>query len=850
MNILLKHALRSALGGKIQATMIMLTVVVITSMLFIGFSMSDIFYSINIAEYDRASQGADMLLGDNLGNGETFSRARAEALLTDGVVFTEYFLKFQTIMKTETDSKVVLVESTDLSSYLENHKINFVSSLFNATSIADNTVMEYYPAIVGNAFAKKAELVVGDDIELYLPSYDIYAKLTIAFIAQDEGIFSSTVASNILVDFSSVSDITQVNAVYITFSNDSYYKTYETLLKDAFPAINVSEGNQESLVRSIVLNNTMLFAVGLVFIVAMMMLIQLTSYLIISRNRMSEMSVFKSIGASPAQVAIIMLLEVFLYGICGSLIGLVTGRLIMEISVTALLPVARNVINYNFWKYALSSLIAIAISVIACITPIIGASKRSIRDLTSVGYRYVKKPKPLVLIIISVILIVATFVLNYISGIATFIIIAFLAALLAFWIYFAVPYIIKAACFLIGKIFPKTDITLSTKTLVRNRGMHTITVLVAVIIAFSFIVGEVVNLVKTAVTPYNTRYTADYIVVTAQQHDALVYDTMKTRLQNLTGVEKVSYMNTGVLLLPGYTEENLDGYINTYGARDFDVIEMSSSGGLSALSRDKWEDVQHPVIISEELLIMNKWDIGDSIVFSSPSADYASEDFSFLIVGVDYTQTEYDRVMYIKYSDFSMMSTPVTFLVKASSELSSIDRFNLFIFLRDTAESFSMNGRKAGQTYALSFDEWAFAGNTSLYTGISSLLTLLQFAVYIISLLGLLNISIVTVFDRRRELLIYKYSGMSKRGYLLFSLGESIAIALTSGFIGILLTLVINQALPSIASLISKYPSFGNFPVLGFTVGIIISIAFTLIWSLIAVFNNASKKPVINERLF
>jgi len=58
--------------------------------------------------------------------------------------------------------------------------------------------------------------------------------------------------------------------------------------------------------------------------------------------------------------------------------------------------------------------------------------------------------------------------------------------------------------------------------------------------------------------------------------------------------------------------------------------------------------------------------------------------------------------------------------------------------------------------------------------------------VYIVAIIGILNMTIMTSYNRQNELDIYKISGMSDGDFLKFSFGEGLLIALTGGILGII----------------------------------------------------------------
>ena len=508
MKAFIRHILRSADGNKGQMAVIVLTIAVVTAMIFAAFSMYDVFFNVNIAEYDRVADGADMLLGTNGGTTEFFSRARVQRVIDSEpegeVVSVMYFAKINTILKTEEHSRTVLVEATDLEEYLAAHELRYVEEFTAETEGADVKFEEaggYSSVIIGKSFAEANSLKAGDLVEIYLPTYDSYTEVLVRYVAVNEGIFSSSADVNVLVDFAAVGNLGQVSAAYISFSDPALFEKYEALFAEYFPAIDCTEGNNLSGVLDIVRNNTLLLSVGLIFLIATMMLILYTSYVIIARNRMHEMVVFKAAGATPAQVAGIMFGEVMFYALIGGVIGLLLGRTAMGIAVKALLPLAEHAVTYPFWKYLVSFIIAVLVTVAATSVPVISVSRKTIRELTGDAFKLVKKVRPVVLLISTVLLVAAAVAYALTKGIALAAVSVVLLVATVFWAYCAVYYAVK----LIGAAFTKISgggpAYLAGLGVTRNNAMHTVTTLIAVVVTFAFLISEVVSLVQTLWLP-------------------------------------------------------------------------------------------------------------------------------------------------------------------------------------------------------------------------------------------------------------------------------------------------------------------------------------------------------------
>ena len=407
MKAFLRHILRSADASKVQVTVIIVTIAVVTAMIFVSFSLSDIFYNINMAEYDRVADGADILIGNNFSTNTMFSMNRAKAVLASmpEVKEADYFYKTSSIMKTDDRSKTVMIEATDLSDYLKRHPVYFADE-FTPSDLGDGAenqayyeeLVSNYPAVVvGQSFAEANGIAVGDIIEVYLPMHENYISLLVRYIAVNEGIFSSAADVNILTDFSAVGNIGMITAAYVRLYDPDDFDSVREYLQTAFPAVEVTEGNNYDDVMAIVHNNTLLLSIGLVFLIVTMSLILFTSYLIIARNRMSEMVVFKAAGATPGQVAGIMLAEVSFYAVIGAAIGLILGRLVMAVAVTALVPRGTGIVDYAVWKYLCSFVLAFAVTVLSSLGPVVSVSKKSVRELSSNSFKFHKPAKPYIL---------------------------------------------------------------------------------------------------------------------------------------------------------------------------------------------------------------------------------------------------------------------------------------------------------------------------------------------------------------------------------------------------------------------------------------------------------------------
>lgn len=845
MRAFLRHIFRSAASNKGQTAVIIITVALVTAMIFTAFCMYDVFYNVNIMEYDRVADGADILLGANMSAKEYFSRARVERVLAacDEGEITDvmYFAKFGTILKTATDSKTILLEATDLEDYLGKHTVKYTEMFTSETANADVPYEEsgaYSPIIIGERFAQDTGLHAGDLVEIYLPSYEMYATMLVKCVAVNEGIFATQTDMNVLADFSAVGNQGQVSAVYINLSSPELFDKYTAILEENFPAVDVGEGNEKTEVINIVRNNTLLLSVGLIFLVATVMLILFTSYLIIARNRMNEMVVFKSAGATPAQVAGILLAEVSAYAIIGGCAGLLLGRIIMGVTVKTLLPTATYAVSFAWWKYVVSYLIAVAVSVCATLVPVISVSKKTVRELTSNGVKLQKPVKPAIAIASAVLAIGIGCAYPFLSGIALVVISVALVGAIGLTIYCTIGYATKLLSRLVAKSVKGGAGYVATAGVKRNGALRTVTVLVAVALAFTFLIVDVTDIVKIAVVPFRSRYDADDVIILSKASVGITYEDVKGTALNTIGVDGAGYFNSS------------DYFHPDDDSSEWTIYGVDSEWTLNRCTTDltegtwlRWSQTENPIVLSEDMSVRFGKKVGDELTVVPYSTDYRHEKHTFVVVGIDYTKSEWDQIGYCKFSHIARMAQGATYLV---SEADGADSQDTFVALRDNVERLS-SGNSAF-AYALSYDEWAYAETKNL-TGVSSLLDVLKILVYLVVLIGIFNIATVTFYDRRSEFRLMRLAGMSESDFMRFSATEGLITGTVGTVLGFIAGYGINMLVPSLGAVIDKYSSLAIFP---YKLLIIAAVAFTgfiCLWCLVAFANRRFRLEAINIRM-
>lgn len=834
MRIIFNHTLRSIRQNKGEIVVIIATIVVVTAILFASLSLSDMFYNLSVSGQSRLASDNDISL-----DGDFFSVSRFEDYMhanSEKIEKYEYFFRSGGLVQTAKDAKVIAFEATNLQLLWDRYP--------QKLKIAEQADDYSYAAVwIGKDFAEDMGLKAGDIIEIYLDFVMRTEKFTVACIMENSGFFADNLVDNIFVDILDVNNQGLANAANIKLKNGTDAEAFSEGLQKHMKndAVRVAPSIDYARAEEIMKSNSDLLNIGLILIIAMMFLILYTSYLVIAKKRLNEMVIFKAAGASPSQTTAIMLLEVILYGIVGAAAGVAIGRAGMGIAVKSIIPNFPNAVTYQWWKYLTAFLMGVFISASSAIFPILSVSRKSIRELTSGAVKGVRYINPVYLIVTSV-LIIAGVVLVLVFDVSIVPVTLALILLFAFWIAGVVPYAVYFISRIAGKIRPARFSSVSIK---RNSASHTLSVLVGSIITFSFFVYSVINLVVVAITPYNARYESDYVVCgTAGKESGL--EQIKTELRKVSGVGAVYHIEKYTFEF--FTEGDKKFDYELIGIDSHNALPLMTSG-LSGGDIEKFTSVKNPVIINNDVALRFGIKIGDKFSASRKIAAASGEriqtvDTVYTVVAIEYSSTENDRVMYVYGSSIMSGGKRITpdneMLFVLKNDTSNYEQ--LFLALRGTLE-------RHKNVFVLKFNDWKFASTKGI-EGVVLLFRFLQIIVSAVALIGIINLSIVTLLDRRKEFTIYRTSGMDGKRYGKLMFFEGIIVGLSGCMIGVALSFFINRLMSPFARLINKYMTFKIFPpeiavvaAIGFAVYII------LYWAIGMGNSKFLKKPVIyNER--
>lgn len=344
MKLFLKHILRSMRHAPLQPLLIILTVAVAVSLSVMAFAVSGMFADRAEQTAQSATAAGDLLISMRADSGARilFEEDAAALLGDDGRVLGEFRL---TGVLSNEEGSTLSLSCTDLLAADEFYRFSYtVYGSFHEKTL-DRT------AILSASAAAAHGLSVGDEFTLRVLEQEFV--YTVGAIAADTGLLAQCDA---LVSIDGIVATLADRMPIISSLGDSFRPYTRLMIKlsdgadaDAvvqrFQASSAFADKQVSLTESAAYGDFWV-TMQLVFLWATLILMLVlvafvlgTSLTLLHRRRAGEYALFAMVGASPAQLRGLILLESALYALWGGLGGVALG-----------FPVTRTVASFYEWR--------------------------------------------------------------------------------------------------------------------------------------------------------------------------------------------------------------------------------------------------------------------------------------------------------------------------------------------------------------------------------------------------------------------------------------------------------------------------------------------------------------------
>lgn len=382
MRILFRFLLNNIIEKKLRVFLIVITVAVATAMCFASLGVSSS-YSEMVKERMKSKIGEAniIILGNNKGMNSILDRDKVNeatnnykrALIFDG----------EGTYENKDDIVKINIKATDLEdlNYINPIILSNESKGFNLKDIQDNKV------VVSKKFSEKNNLKLGDKLTVTTEKKQI--SLEVGAIAINKGFLSEDPGEATLVmdnhGLSKALDRPSIITSTLIDAKDKKVNEVIKELKEDLKGYEISETISKESLDSMVNQFTLPFYIMLIVVFLMAGFIIFSAYKVIILERIAVIGTLRSIGATKISTDIIMLIESFIYGTLGGILGNALGIPILYYLADSSNQFKQygveTIVNIDKFNFLIAFLLALFLCIISSVIPIISASKLYLKDI-------------------------------------------------------------------------------------------------------------------------------------------------------------------------------------------------------------------------------------------------------------------------------------------------------------------------------------------------------------------------------------------------------------------------------------------------------------------------------------
>ncbi|MGG7177122.1 FtsX-like permease family protein [Clostridium paraputrificum] len=766
MVVIFKYALSSIRDKKARAALIIIAIMLSATLLFVSVSLSDTLIELYKERMRQISGTAELMVTSNDND------------LLDKEILNEITSKY----KEQYDYAVGIFNYKGV--YKEENKeisllgINLEDlEKYNSITLDSGTLeknLESDEIIISNRTAARFNINLGDEIVLNLNKVE--SKYKVSGIAQNKGLFldeSEQIYS--IVDHQGLNEKLNINEkyniIFLKTNSRTEILNFQKELQQAFTEINVDEpftiGEIENQVNRI--------AMPLMLVTIVISLISIyiiySSFKVITLEKLSIIGVFRSVGASKSKANQIFIIESIIYGLIGGTLACAFGigilYLVSYISLPEDIRVTTNIkLNLSYIRLIATMGISIFISLISCLMPIFKVSSNSIKSIIFNEEKY-KKSLGVKGYILGLVFVVGSIILPRIVDSGSLLVISMISIILAIvGIVILVEPLLKLMVNVLSIIFKNTRkgvVNMSLNNVLTNESIINSIRLLAIGIATLLMINTISSSVGTEVLNFYkniAKYDLEY----------------KTNFLDEDRVQAIQEMN------------DIESVMPIYQGNDIGVVDHNDTISLiESVDKDRFTEYWNIVFYDDIDELFSKLEEGDNIILTTILRDrynlsvgdeiileFAKNQKTFKIIGFVYTLNENGS-----YALTSNESAKNFFDLSYYSDLYvNLKEHNYYQFEKELKNTYG------DEEYVVNLKdevtEEKMNANKQLFTILSSVSIL----ALIIGIIGISNNQIISYFQRRKFLAIFRSIGMNKTQIAIMLLIESIITGIIGGIIG------------------------------------------------------------------
>ena len=694
------------------------------------------------------------------------------------------------------NDKIKYVSIHGLSSYdgtILEGKTDFLDEKKNEKDNEKDKEKEDNPScVLSKRISEEMNLKTGDTLKLFLSGEEVGFKVTA--ISANEDVFYSDVANqfNILVPYEYLDEKLGADdgysVIYANVADDdaedyvgSFVESFNETNKD-IKAIDL----KSNIEYDSTISTALYFMLAIVVIVSSIIIYGV--FKLILAERLTVIGTFMSQGATKNKIESIILMEGFLYGLIGGMVGCVIGEVVLYYLGRLTSPLAEYGIYNEFNidpKYLVAGMIfAIILSVLSAFFPVRSVRKLEVKDVI-LNRAEIKRGRTAIKVVAGLILIgfsIAVYFIND-SVINATTPLAFAASYAG--IVLIVPVVVKGLTSLLCKVFQNnTTLYLTLNNLRSSKLLQNNIVLIVVSFSSVLMISSFgTSMTKLVVEAYqDMRYDFSIRGIMESDPNHSTTDMIVEKLEETEGVEKDS-------IAPMYFEgATADGISVTATGVEVDPF-VKAFDKYFDLSKEYTKDIQalkdgddHSILLTTKVADQLDKGVGDKV-----KIEIDSQEVELNVVGI---------------YDGKAFNNGTSVIVK--KEL-LINEFKIkeatIIYVYGAGDNASENAKiekdikpylaSLGATYSTKVEDTKH--NDEQNQMIVKLLSVFSYLAMIIASIGVFNNITICFLQRKREMAVMASVGMNKGKRKGMILAESMMSVVFSILISIPFTFLLSD---------------------------------------------------------
>jgi len=813
LGIIVRFILKNIYGKKLRTLLILFSIILSTALFFASMAIGNTIMKMYEDRIKQFYGQTDIRIQPTDGSPTQFmsldnaKKYSADANYIVGVTETNAFYKYKG--KENVSIDLLGFDMEDL------NVMNPVS--YNSKGDVDS--FSGQKIIISKNTADKYHILLGSNIEMYLGGEKYIYK--VCGISNPTGVFTDdgrTIRAVVPKDFieKKFNQVGKANIICIKLKDTSKIQTMIKKLSKEYPKYYVGEPISSEDLKNQLGSISTPFLLMSIIVSYMSIYIIYSSFKVITIERLPIIGTFRSIGATRKMTDFVLILESFIYGVLGGILGCGLGIGILYIMSYMTRPVWEKgfhaTILFTPFQLGIAFLGSIVLCVVSSIMPIIKVSKTPVKDIVMNSYPEKKRNRKWKLILAVLFLLLALFLPKVISKDLALLVDTTCMLFAVFSAILLVPYLSRIFVFILSKLlrfFLGNEGILAAKNIKGNKGILSSMSLLIIGISAVFMINTVsFSVIKELSNLFSAAHYE--IIMNVENTDQKYMDNLK----KIDGIKAVC---------------------GSYGLGDVEVIGQNTRiqgiQGTNPVYMNYWSydipggyDKAVKALDKERTIILTNF-------LQKKFNVKAGDIITLKLKGGNFKYKVYDKFFDTLESNGSYALISSKYLVM-DDERNYIDTINIRTSKNPDTVVESIKNNTYNKIYFIStmkeLEKLNVEGNAQMFNIMKgfALLTL------IIGIFGIINNLLISFIERRRSLAVFKSVGMSRKQMVKMIFVEALSGGLMGSTVGLATGFLMVYIVPFVTKAIDKpipiYYSMENV-ISSFIIGVVIMLLASII---------------------